>query len=108
MPFTLIPSDTISLIPRPLLSVVLPMNPFHLPHSTKRGLPDDLGTFAMLSAIFMPACFMGNALGPMLGGFLVENHGYRNATAVVFSIILFMVRRIAIIAIANSDHVISF
>lgn len=49
----------------------------------------------MLSAIFMPACFMGNALGPMMGGFLVEKFGYRNATAAVFTIVLFMVRNVS-------------
>ncbi|XP_003739314.1 MFS-type transporter SLC18B1 [Galendromus occidentalis] len=58
--------------------------------TNERGLPDNLGTYAMLSGIFMPACFMGNAIGPMLGGFLVENYGYRNATVVVFSIVLVM------------------
>ena len=63
--------------------------------STEKGLPDDLGTYAMLSAIFMPACFMGNALGPMMGGFLVDHFGYRDATAVVFVIILVMVRNAA-------------
>ncbi|OQR66446.1 MFS-type transporter SLC18B1-like [Tropilaelaps mercedesae] len=58
--------------------------------TTQKGLPDDLGTYAMLSGVIMPACFLGNAIGPMAGGFLLDYYGYRNATLVMFLIVLVM------------------
>ncbi|XP_022673420.1 MFS-type transporter SLC18B1-like isoform X2 [Varroa destructor] len=58
--------------------------------TTEKGLPDDLGTYAMLSGIFMPACFFGNAVGPVLGGILLDYYGYRHATLLMFLIVLAM------------------
>lgn len=60
-------------------------------YRTEKGLPDDLGTYAMLSGIFMPACFFGNAVGPVLGGILLDYYGYRHATLLMFLIVLAMV-----------------
>ena len=46
----------------------------------------------MLSGIFIPALTLAITLGPMMGGFLTENYGYRDATVAVLAIIVIMVR----------------
>lgn len=56
-----------------------------------RGMPNDVGTYGLVSAVFFTSCSIGASIGPSAGGFLLENFNYRPSTIVVFSIESFMV-----------------
>ncbi|RWS13943.1 MFS-type transporter-like protein [Dinothrombium tinctorium] len=50
-----------------------------LKETVKRGFPENISTYAMISALFSSGFSTGGALGPVFGGFLVEHYGYRKA-----------------------------
>ena len=50
----------------------------------RRGFPDDISTYGMVSAMFFTACSIGAFIGPSLGGFLLETIGYRKGLLVIF------------------------
>jgi len=50
-------------------------------HSIKRrGLPDDMTTYGMVSAMFFSSCSVGAFIGPILGGVLLDYFDYRQAS----------------------------
>ncbi|XP_054708606.1 MFS-type transporter SLC18B1-like [Uloborus diversus] len=52
-------------------------------HTVQRGFPDDVGTYGLVSGVlFSVACF-GAFVGPSLGGFLIDNVGYKIATSII-------------------------
>lgn len=63
-----------------------------LRETINNGFPDSISTYACISGIFSSAFSLGCALGPLVGGFLVEDIGYRNTTLilVIFQGILIM------------------
>ncbi|XP_054708869.1 MFS-type transporter SLC18B1-like [Uloborus diversus] len=60
-----------------------------LQNTIERGFPDNLATYGMVSALFSTACSTGAFIGPSIGGFLLDNTGYRMGTVVIFSFELF-------------------
>ncbi|XP_076371413.1 MFS-type transporter SLC18B1-like isoform X4 [Tachypleus tridentatus] len=53
--------------------------------SVKRGFPNDLSTYGMICGIFASMASLGAFAGPSVGGYLLETIGYRNSTAVLFT-----------------------
>ncbi|XP_077561617.1 MFS-type transporter SLC18B1-like isoform X1 [Haemaphysalis longicornis] len=49
----------------------------------KRGFPDDLSTYGLVSSVFTASHSMGAFVGPTLGGYLLDTVGYRMATMVL-------------------------
>ncbi|XP_077516656.1 MFS-type transporter SLC18B1-like [Amblyomma americanum] len=49
----------------------------------KRGFPDDLSTYGLVSSVFTVSHSMGAFVGPTLGGYLLEVIGYRMGTMVL-------------------------
>ncbi|KFM69104.1 MFS-type transporter, partial [Stegodyphus mimosarum] len=60
-----------------------------LQNTVKRGFPDNLATYGMVSALFSTACSTGAFIGPSIGGFLLDTTGYRLGTVVIFAIEVF-------------------
>lgn len=54
-----------------------------LRETINNGFPDSISTYACISGIFSSAFSFGCALGPLVGGFLVEDIGYRNSTMIL-------------------------
>ncbi|XP_054156784.1 MFS-type transporter SLC18B1-like [Oppia nitens] len=57
----------------------------------RRGFPDDISTYGLVSAMFFCACSIGAFIGPTLGGFLLETIGYRKSTLVILVIDIILV-----------------
>lgn len=55
------------------------------------GMPDNKSTFGVCSSIYHTSTSVGAFLGPSLGGFLVENMGYRNTTYFLFGFELLLI-----------------
>lgn len=49
----------------------------------KRGFPDDLSTYGLVSSVFTVSHSMGAFVGPTLGGYLLDTMGYRMGTMVL-------------------------
>nr|XP_050039144.1 MFS-type transporter SLC18B1-like [Dermacentor andersoni] len=49
----------------------------------KRGFPDDLSTYGLVSSVFTVSHSMGAFVGPTLGGYLLDSVGYRMGTMVL-------------------------
>ncbi|RWS13124.1 MFS-type transporter-like protein [Dinothrombium tinctorium] len=62
-----------------------------LKETVKRGFPENISTYAMISALFSSGFSTGGALGPVFGGFLVEHYGYRKACYGIIVLELIMI-----------------
>lgn len=62
-----------------------------------RGMPNDVGTYGLVSAVFFTSCSIGASIGPSAGGFLLEHFDYRPSTIVVFAIETFMVSSLQVL-----------
>lgn len=60
-----------------------------LRNTAERGFPDNLATYGMVSALVSTSCSIGAFIGPSIGGFLLENTGYKRGTVVVFALEVF-------------------
>ncbi|CAG2115762.1 unnamed protein product, partial [Medioppia subpectinata] len=52
----------------------------------RRGFPDNISTYGLVSAMYFSANSMGAFIGPTLGGYLIETVGYRSGTFVILMI----------------------
>lgn len=56
------------------------------------GMPDNKATFGVCSSIYHSATSLGALIGPTIGGYLLDNFGYRHATyaLLILELILFV------------------
>ncbi|KAG8192443.1 hypothetical protein JTE90_017973 [Oedothorax gibbosus] len=72
-----------------------------LKNTLRRGFPDNLSTYGMVSALFSTACSTGAFIGPSLGGLLLDTTGYQMGTVVIFAIeVAFLVMLMAYICMS--------
>ncbi|KAI1305388.1 MFS-type transporter SLC18B1 [Halotydeus destructor] len=45
-----------------------------------RGLPDDMSTYGLVSAMFFSSCSIGAFIGPSAGGYLLDHYDYRTSS----------------------------
>lgn len=63
-----------------------------LAETTEAGFdPDDISTQAARSSLYQSSCALGAAVGPAVGGYLMDNWGYEKASAVLFLMQIAMV-----------------
>ncbi|RXG59967.1 MFS-type transporter SLC18B1 [Armadillidium vulgare] len=56
----------------------------------KRGFPDNLDTYGLISGIWTSTFALGAFIGPTLAGYLLDTIGFRNATMVVVALHVFV------------------
>ncbi|XP_013785234.2 MFS-type transporter SLC18B1-like [Limulus polyphemus] len=54
--------------------------------TVKRGFPDDLTTYGLVSSLFASSASLGSFIGPSIGGYLLETVGYESGTVVIMTI----------------------
>lgn len=55
------------------------------------GLPDDISTSAAVSSLYQSSCALGAAVGPAVGGFLMDSWGYEKASTVLVALQISMI-----------------
>ncbi|XP_054157220.1 MFS-type transporter SLC18B1-like [Oppia nitens] len=68
----------------------------------RRGFPDDMSTYGLVSAMYFSANSIGAFIGPTLGGFLLDTIGYRNSTLVILIIDLILLTLLVIYLITRN------
>ncbi|KAH9525868.1 acid phosphatase det1, partial [Dermatophagoides farinae] len=56
----------------------------------KNGFPDDVTTYSLVSGFWTSFCSLGEILGPMFGGFLTENFGFKQSSTIMGIIAIIM------------------
>ncbi|KAG8192444.1 hypothetical protein JTE90_017974 [Oedothorax gibbosus] len=73
-----------------------------LKNTIRRGFPDNLATYGMVSALFSTASSTGAFIGPSVGGLLLDTVGYRMGTVVIFAIeVTFLVMLLTYVCIST-------
>nr|XP_027198550.1 uncharacterized protein LOC113792803 [Dermatophagoides pteronyssinus] len=49
----------------------------------RNGFPDDVTTYSLVSGFWTAFCSLGEILGPMFGGFLTENFGFKRSSMIM-------------------------
>jgi MFS family permease len=74
----------------------------------ERGLPDDMTTYGMVSAMFFSSCSVGAFIGPSAGGYLLDNYSYRQASVYLLVIDVLMVALFVVFKIVKCQRKVEF